>query len=151
MHEPQQHRRHHRDGNHQLEQELRPARLRLKQILLAQLPEQQPGIDARPHTDRQRQTGMLQGHDKGQVEQLSHYEGEDRDFHRGADILLSIKTGGQHLDQDDPQQPDRIGDQRTLSHGRVECIEFTILKQRNGQRFGEQPQRQGARQHQHET
>ncbi|RMQ30377.1 hypothetical protein ALQ06_101252 [Pseudomonas syringae pv. berberidis] len=151
MHEPQQHSRHDRDSNDQLEQKFRPARLRLKQILSAQLPEQQPRIDARPHADGQRQTGMMQRHDKRQVEQLSHYEGENRDFHRGADILLGIKAWGQHFDQDDTQQTYRIGDQRTLGHGRVQRIELAVLKQRNGQRLSEQAQRQCAGQHQHKT
>ncbi|MNQ87708.1 hypothetical protein D3C85_1029410 [compost metagenome] len=151
MHQPQQHRRHHAHGQHQLEAELPPARLRLIHLLLAQLIEQQSRIEAGAETDGQRQACVFQRTDQGQVEQLGDHQGENRDFYRGADVLLRIKARRQHLDQDNPEQPHRIGHQRALSHGGIKGAELTVLEQRNGQRLGQDPQRQGAWQYQHTT
>ncbi|MNG01637.1 hypothetical protein D3C84_846270 [compost metagenome] len=129
MHPGQQHRGHHRDRYHQFGTELRPARLRLIHLLFAQLIEQQPGVKAGTGADRQSQTGMGQRPDQHQVEQLGNHQGENCDFHRRANVLLRIKARSQHFDHDNPKQPDRIRNERALSHGRIEGVELAVLKQ----------------------
>src|SRR5471032_903223 len=151
MHPGEQHRRHQQHCHDQLEPELSPARLRLIHLLLAKLIKQQPGIDTGTGADRQGQASVSQRANQHQVEQLSDDQGENRDFYRGADVLLRIKARRQHLDHDNPEQPDRICDQRPLGHGGIKRTELTVLEQRNGQRLRQNSQRQGARQHQHEA
>src|SRR5471032_788787 len=151
MHSGQQYRGHHQHSNHQLKAELPPARLRLVHLLFAQLIEQQTGVNAGTNTDSQCQAGMGQWTDQHQVEQLGNNKGENRDFHRCADVLLRIKARRQHFDHDNPEQTDRISDQRPLSHRCIKRAELAVLEQRNGQRLRQNPQCQGARQHQHEA
>ncbi|MNP33079.1 hypothetical protein D3C76_1262950 [compost metagenome] len=129
MHPGQQYRGHHRDRDHQLGAELRPARLRLIHLLLAQLIEEQPGIEAGPGTDGKRKAGMGQRADQEQVEQLGDHQGKNRNLYWRADVLLRIKARRQHFDHDNPEQTDRIGNQSTLGHGRIMGIELTILEQ----------------------
>ncbi|MNL32987.1 hypothetical protein D3C87_1548730 [compost metagenome] len=151
MHPCQQHARHHRYRNHQLEAELCPARLRLVHLLFTQLIEEQPCIEAGAGADGERQARVSQRTDQQQVEQLSDDQRENCDFYRRADVLLRIKARREHFDHDNSEQTDGIGDQRALSHGRIMGIKLAVLEQRNRQRFGQNPQREGARQYQHEA
>jgi hypothetical protein len=72
MHANQQDRGHHRHRHHQFEAELGPTRLRLIHLLLAQLIEQQSGVQAGTGTDRQGQTGVSQRTNQNEVEQLGN-------------------------------------------------------------------------------
>ncbi|MCY1423384.1 hypothetical protein D9M71_390940 [compost metagenome] len=125
--------------------------MRLVHLLFTQLIEEQPRIEAGAGADGERQARVSQRTNQQQVEQLSDDQRENCDFHRRADVLLRIKARRQHFNHDNPEQPDGIGDQRTLGHGRIMGIELTILEQGNRQRLGQNPQRQGARQYQHEA
>lgn len=104
MHSKQQYSRHHQYCYHQLEAELRPTRLRLIHLLLAQLIEQQAGVNARANADGQRQTGVGQRADQHQVEQL-HDQGKNRDFYRCTNVLLRIKPGASTLITIIPSKP----------------------------------------------
>lgn len=74
-------------------------------LLLAQLIEQQPGVEAGTGADRQGQARVGQWADEQQVEQLRHHQGENGDLHRRADVLLGVEPGASTLITMIPSKP----------------------------------------------
>ena len=105
---------------------------------------EQCGVKASRQSDRQRQSGVLQPADQGQVERLCHAERQNADLDRRADILAGIKTGRQHLDKDHAQQADAVGDQRIARHEHVMGGKGPVMEERGDQRHGDDRQCYGS-------
>jgi hypothetical protein len=63
-----------------------------------------PAFRQAPRADGQGQAGVLKVPDEGQVHGLGGEQGENSDFHRGADVLPGVEAGGEHLHQDHSDQ-----------------------------------------------
>ncbi len=127
-----------------------PARLRLKHAASAQPAKQQAGIEQRAHGDGQRQPGMPQPRHEQQVHQLGAHQHHQGDFHRGAQVLPGVEAGGENLDADQRDQADAISPQCARRGQHIRMVEAAVVVKHRYQRLGEDQQRDGAGQRQHQ-
>ena len=122
----QQHLGHHQHRQQQAAGKAPPVVLRLINALFAQLVQQQPGVQAGAQANGQRQPGVLERNNKHQIHHLSAAQGDHGNAHRGFHVLPGVKPRRQHLDQNQPNQANRVGNQRLLGHCHIVGVELAI-------------------------
>ena len=142
--------RHQRHGERHLEEEGTPAGLGHIRSAAAQAAIEQCRVQAGAQADRQRQAGVAQGHDEGEVHELGGGEREQADLDRGPYVLSRVEARGEDFHQDHAHQPDAVCGERLAGHPGVLGGEAAVVEQCRDQRHGQHRERHGARHGKHE-
>ncbi len=125
--------------------------------MLPQLAVEQAGVHTGAQRDGERQTrvradsgrmlesSLLQGQDEHGIHHLGGDQGQDGDPYGRGNILPRVKARRQYLDENQPEQPRAVGDQRLARHPEVVLAELPVVKQGRDEWHREQGQCDGRR------
>src|SRR5712691_10504626 len=94
--------------------------------VLTELAVKQASVETGAEPDRERKSRVLEGNDQGGVHELGGDQGYDGDSDRRGNILPCIKARRQHFDEDEPEEPRAVGDQRLARHPDVALPELPV-------------------------
>ncbi len=125
--------------------------------MLPQLAVEQTGVQTGAQPDRERKTrvradagrklesSLLQGQDEYRIHHLGGDQRQDGDPYGRGNILPRIKARRQYLDENQPEQPRAVGDERLARHPEVVLPELPVVEQGRDERHRKQRERHGGR------